>query len=301
MRTLVILNPMADHGRAGALAEKIITISTSFGEIDLTRTNYPGHAQELAQAAVDQGYELIGAAGGDGTVHEIINGLYREDRPGLPMGIIPVGSGNDFAHGLNLYADLETSLKRLFTGRPIQTDLARISDDRGRKELFNNGLGIGFDATVNIQSRLITRIHGFGMYFLATLRTIAFYYQTPRLQIKFDDQLVEQDALLLAVGLGPRIGGGFYLTPDAQFSDGLLDSCTVNPVSRLTMIQMLPRVMRGSHITSRHVTMRRSQIIELNSNQPLPIHIDGEIFAFTDDNVRQLKIEILPSALSLMG
>jgi YegS/Rv2252/BmrU family lipid kinase len=301
MRIKIILNPIADHGRAVTLKEKIPAWFAPFQEADLDESQHPNHARRLAEEAAEQGYDVIVAAGGDGTVHEIVNGIVHEGQAKTKLGVIPIGSGNDFAHGLGLNLTPEKAVARLFSERAHQLDLAHVEDEHGRSEIFNNGLGIGFDAMVNIQSRTITRVHGFAMYALATLRTIALYYQTPHMILAYDEQRIEQDTLLLAVGVGPRIGGGFYLTPDAIFDDNLLDSCTVNPVGRLTMLRMLPEVMRGTHVTSRHVTMRRSKTIRVQANMPLPIHIDGEVFAYPEDNVKALNITSLPAALTVLG
>jgi len=301
MRIRVIFNPMANHGQSRHLMEKIESLGNAYGHLDVVATEYPGHATELTRAAMDEGLEIVAAAGGDGTVHELVNALVQDGRSPAALGIIPLGSGNDFAFGMNLYDDLETAVKRLFTGQPRLIDVIKIEDDHGRSQFVNNGLGIGFDAMINIQSRLITRVHGFTMYALATLRTIALYYQTPHLKMRFDDLDIEQDALFISVGNGPRIGGGYHLTPDAQVDDGWLDSCTVNPVGRTTMLYMLPKVMRGTHVTSRHVTMRRSQAIEITSDLALPIHVDGEIFAYPEDDVHQIKMSILPALLPVVS
>ncbi|UCG23585.1 MAG: diacylglycerol kinase family lipid kinase [Chloroflexota bacterium] len=301
MKSVVILNPMADHGRSQRLAELIPRWSEKISHCDLWITEGPGHATALARSAVDQGFELVISAGGDGTVHEIVNGLMQEDSLPVPLGIIPWGSGNDYAYGLNLPDDPHEAFVRIFDGPHCRVDLARLADDRGQTELAMNGIGIGFDATVSIQTRTITRVHGFAMYMLAVLRTIALYYQTPRLQIRFDDQLVEQRTLMLSIGIGPRIGGGFLLTPDAIVHDALLDSCAVNPIGRLTMMRLLPKAMTGNHITSKHVVMRRSHSIQIISNMALPIHADGEIYAYHEDNVRRLTITSLPAALTIYG
>jgi len=301
LQTVVILNPTADHGRTSRLQSLIPTWAEEFGGCELWLTERPGHATELARAAVDQGCQLVIAAGGDGTMHEIINGLAGDGPATVPLGIIPLGSGNDYPHGLGLAEDPRQAYRRIFDGRQMVVDLARYEDEHGRSELAMNGLGIGFDATVSIQTRTITRVHGFAMYMLAALRTIAFYYQTPQMRVNFDDELVEQRTLMLSIGIGPRIGGGFRLTPDADLTDGLLDSCMVNPIGRATMMRLLPEAMKGSHITSQHVVMRRNQRIEIESNMALPIHADGEIFAYHEDNVRQLTITSLPAALTIRG
>jgi diacylglycerol kinase family enzyme len=119
--------------------------------------------------------------------------------------------------------------------------------------------------------------------------------------VNFDDEEVRQGALLLAVGVGPRVGGGFRITPDARFDDGLLDSCLVEPVGRLTMLAMLARVMRGTHVSASFVEMRRNRVIRIESDLPLPVHVDGEIFATVADNVQSIKLTCLPERLAIMS
>jgi len=300
MKTALVINPLANHGQSEHLIEGITSLIREFDDPVILMTERPGHAVELAREAVDKGAELMIAVGGDGTVHETVNGMVDGGKSEATLGIIPIGSGNDLAFGMGYSKDLNEAVSTVYKGRRQWIDLARLEDDQGRSRLATNGIGIGFDATVTIQSRTITRIHGFPMYALATLRTIALYFQAPQVRMRFDDELVEQQILLLAIGLGPRVGGGFYLTPDALHDDDLLDSCTVNPVSRPTMLSMLPRVMRGSHTTSKHVKMRRSHVVDIESELPLPIHVDGEIFAYPDDNVRRLTVTSLAKGLPVM-
>lgn len=302
MRVKVILNPWSDRGRAAKLKDKIPLWARQVGgAVDLVLTERPGHAKLLAREAAVAGYDLVAAAGGDGTVHEVVNGLVQGGHANAALGVIPIGSGNDFAFSQGIPLDPLLAVTRLFTGQRRMIDLARIEDEHGRFALFDNNLGIGFDAIVVIQTEGITRVHGFMMYFLAVLRTIAFYYQTPHLTLDFDGEQVAQPVLFLAMGLGPRGGGGFFLTPDARHDDDRVDSCTVNPIGRLTMLGMLTKAIKGTHVTSRHITMRKSQRIVVQADQPLPIHIDGEIFAYPRDNVRQITVTSLPQALPVVG
>ena len=290
MKTALLINPQANHGQAELVVDQVISLIRERVDPVIMMTKKPGHAVELARDAVDQGVELLISVGGDGTVHEAVNGMVIGGKTGTTLGIIPIGSGNDLAFGMGFSEDIGEAVSIIFEGKKRRIDLARLEDDRGHFVLVTNAIGVGFDATVTIQSRMITRVHGFPMYLLATLRTIALYYQAPQVRLRFDDERVEQKITLLAVGLGRRVGGGFYLTPDAIHDDDLLDSCTVNPVSRTTMLAMLPRVMRGSHITSKHVKMRRNQLIDIKSDMPLPIHVDGEIFAYPEDDVRRITV-----------
>lgn len=301
MRVKVILNPTSDRGRAIEAKTHIQTAGQQYGQLDVAVTERPNHATDLARRAADAGYDMVVAAGGDGTIHEIVNGLVFGDKADTVLGVIPIGSGNDFAFALGISKEIKTAVSRLFTQKPQIIDLARIEDNKGRYTIVNNGIGIGFDATIAVESRNITRLHGFPMYMLATLRTIAFYYNTPRCELHFDDERLTQEILLLAVGVGPRAGGGFLLTPDAKLNDAMLDSCLINPVGRLTMLGMLLKVMKGRHGTHSAVSMRRHRRLVIRANMPLPIHTDGEIFAYPHDDVREVAITSLPAAIRVIA
>ena len=301
MRVKVILNPRSGQGRAREQTGMIDTLGQRYGDLDIVPTQRPGHAVELAAAAASEGYDLVAAAGGDGTVHEVVCGLMGDgDRATLPLGIIPIGSGNDLAYGLGIREKPEEAVQRVFTGTRRAIDLGRVVDDRGRATVFHNNLGIGFDAIVVMRTETISRIQGFLMYLTAVLQTIAFYYETPYMEMTFDGQPVNQRALFLYAGVGPRGGGGFLMTPDARWDDDRIDTCLCNPVGRLTMLAMLTRVMKGTHVTSRHVTMRRNHTITARSSSPMPIYVDGEMFAYPRDGVHEVTITSVPAAVEVM-
>ena len=301
MRIKIIMNPWSDQQRAIEHKSQIEGLIQQYGTADLVLTEQPGHAAKLARQAADDGYDLVVAAGGDGTVHEVVNGLVRGDKADVMLGVLPIGSGNDFAFGLGIpLEDLDTAVARLFQGEPRLVDLGRIEDEHGRYELFDNNFGLGFDAIVVIRTEAITRVHGFMMYLTAVFQTIALYYQTPHVDVWFDDEKVSQETLFLAMGVGPRGGGGFFLTPDAVADDDLIDSCLVNPVGRLTMLGLLGQAIKGTHIHSKHVTMRKNKRIRIQSSMPMPIHIDGEIFAYPKDNIRQVTVSSIPAALRVV-
>src|ERR1044072_2260692 len=149
----IILNPMADMGNAWRVARDLRSITEEHGGVDWSGTVYPGHAIELAQQAGEQGYGMVIAMGGDGTVHEVINGLMKipeEKRPVL--GIVPVGSGNDFAHGINASRKPTEALTRALNGEASTVALGLTIDEQGHREYFDNTLGIGFGAVVTIRS-----------------------------------------------------------------------------------------------------------------------------------------------------
>ncbi len=300
MRVQVILNPWADRGRGAAQAAVIQQVAQQYGGVDLIQTERPGHARDLARQAADEGYDLVVAAGGDGTISDVVNGLMRGSKAVARLGIIPIGSGNDLAWSLKISTKVETAVHQLFKGSPRTIDLARIEDDQGRFRIVDNNIGIGFDAVVVIATENITRVHGFLMYLLATLRTIATYSQMPQITAHFDDEQIEQTVLFIAFGVGPRGGGGFLLTPNARQDDDRVDTCTVNKMGRLRIMSLLLTVFNGSHVRSRFVTMRQNKQIRVRADRPMPIHTDGEMFAYPQDNVREVTVTSLPGAIEVI-
>ena len=157
MHIKVILNPWADRGRGIQHKETIENLGHQHGGLDLVVTQRPKQAQNLALQAADEGYDVIAAAGGDGTIHEVVNGL-EASHSEARLGVLPIGSGNDFAYAMGVSTDLETAVPRLFNGSSRTIDLARIQDDRGRFQIVDNNIGIGFDAMVVVQTESITRV-----------------------------------------------------------------------------------------------------------------------------------------------
>jgi YegS/Rv2252/BmrU family lipid kinase len=221
-----------------------------------------------------------------------------ERRPAL--GVVPIGSGNDFAGGAGVLRPAPEAVTRLFAGQTRPTDIALIRDEHGRVEFWGNVCGIGFDAAVNLQSRTIPLVHGFFMYLAATLKTIALDYAAPQMKLRWDDGEVDKAILMVTVGNGPREGGGFQTTPDSKMDDGLLDFVVIDKVSRAMMLRLIPEVMNGTHARFPQITLSRTRRLTLDTDRPLPIHLDGEVFAHYEANVRHVEIEVIPGAIQLV-
>ena len=297
----LIVNPNADLGRAWHKAADLRPVVEEFGGADWTGTVYPTHATELARQAAEEGYELVIAAGGDGTAHEVINGLMQvqvERRPKL--GIVPLGSGNDFAYSIGMDAHPEIAIRQVFSGKPHPVDIGRLQDNRNRTEYFDNAVGIGFDATVTIRSRNLTFLRGFIMYLFAVLQTITLNHDAPRLQITSDLENFTEEMLMFVMCNGSREGGGFLVAPEAKTDDGIFHYAGVRRVSRLMMLRLVPEVMKGTHPRFPQVRMGQFHKLELQSDRPLVIHMDGEIFAGFGVDVRQLSVEIIPGAIQAL-
>jgi diacylglycerol kinase (ATP) len=300
-KTKLIVNPNADLGRAWRWAADLRPIVDQFGGADWAGTVYPTHASELARQAAEEGYKLVIAAGGDGTVHEIINGLMQvpiEKRPRL--GIVPLGSGNDFSSAVGANPKSVLALQQVFTGTPRRMDVGLLRDGQGRREYWNNSVGIGFDATVVIRSRRMSMVRGFLIYLVAVLQTIILNHEAPRLSVKTDRETWEKETIALVLCNGGREGGGFQICPQASPFDRVFHYTAIDQVNRLMMLRLLPELMKGTHERFPQVTISQFTQMDVNSDRPLTIHTDGEIFAGFGMDVRKLSIEIIPGAIEVM-
>ncbi len=296
----LILNPTANHGRSQQKAADLRPLMANHSA-DWSGTEYPGHATELARQAGEQGYDLVVSLGGDGTVHEVINGLMqvpKETRPAL--GIVPLGSGNDFAHVLGLPADPGEALLSAVNGQPHSLDVGSLRDENDRLEYFINTAGMGFDAVITLHTKKITAIHGFMMYFVALIIAIFRNFDRIDLHVETDQETWDLSTLMLALGNGPREGGGFIITPDARLDDGLLNYATIRKISRLMMFRLIPEVMQGTHGRFEQVRLGTCRTMAVASQQPLYIHCDGEIYAGFGTDVRKLVIQIIPNSIQFL-
>jgi diacylglycerol kinase (ATP) len=300
-KTRIILNPMADMGNAWKVANDLRPMITQYGNADWSGTVYPTHATELAMQSGEQGYELIVAIGGDGTVHEVVNGIMQLPANRRPtLGVVPVGSGNDFAHAIGVPMRPDHALALALGGEASAIDVGVMTDENGRREYFDNTLGIGFDAVVTIRSHQLPLLRGFPMYLTAVIQTIVLNHDPAKMQIDMDGRKWEQSNLLLALCNGPREGGGFMVAPDARPDDGILHFAMIRKVSRLMMFRLVPEVMRGTHGTFEPVTLGSCKKMSLIADRPLYIHADGEVYTSFGSNLRHVSVEVLPGALTVV-
>jgi len=298
-----IMNPTANMGKAWRLAADLRPVMDEYGGADWAGSVFPTHAVELARQAVHEGYEMIIAGGGDGTVHEIINGLMQfpiEDRPKL--GVVPLGSGNDFAHGIGMPEEPWEALRQIFTGTPRKIDLGYVEDDRGRQEFWQNTVGIGFDAIVTIYSHNLPLVRGFLMYLIAVLKTVFLNHQPLNVNVTVDGEHDWEDQLLmLTLCNGPREGGGFKISPDSMMDDGRFEYVAVKSVSRPMMLRLIPEFMRGAHLRFPKISLHPFRQLEIKSDQSMYIHMDGEIFSGFSSDLRYLKVEHYPKAIQIVA
>lgn len=257
---------------------------------EVLTTDGPRDAVRLARDAASRGAPLVVAVGGDGTAHEVVNGLAGSD---ATFGLVPVGTGNDMALALDVPPDLDGALSVIRSGLVRRIDLGHFDDDRW----FGNSLGLGFEAQVTLESRKVQRLSGFAVYLWAVVRALA-RLRCPNLTIRVDGRELDGPRLLVCVGNGPRVGGGFLLTPDARHDDGVLDLCIVEGMGRLRVLRTLPKAISGTHVTTPGILMLRGRTIEIDCAEGFPFHADGEVI---DVARKRLRIEIRPGMLKAIA
>ncbi len=321
----VILNPYANRGGGARYRERILRAFAKVGAaVALVETAGQGHARELAQSAHEAGYDIIVAAGGDGTINEVVNGLslaagaaVEEAAPNADgahqssnatigtLALLPIGGGNDFAHVLGYPRDVVAVARLIVAGNTRLIDLAQLTFwQRGERvdRYYINSLGIGLEAHVGAESDRITWLRGPLRYVLAALRGLQRY--TP-IQIAITGQTPQDaafqftgEALMVTVGNSPRTGGGFYLTPDAQVDDGWLDVLIARGMSPWRALQLMPSTRVGSHVDHPSVIMMRSCQLAITCPSGCGIHTDGEVLA---DAADRLAISVLPRRLAVIA
>jgi diacylglycerol kinase (ATP) len=303
-RARLILNPTAGGGRGRRLADHILVGLERRGvTADLVATTAPREGGRLGLEAARSGFDLVVAVGGDGTVHEVGNGLLRALSQGVDgpvLGILPVGSGNDFAKLIGPLDDLEASMDILVYGRLRRLDAARASWAGGDR-WFLNAAGTGIDVEVvrHILRKRGRPTPGVARYLSAVLKALVSYRAIP-LRLRLDDRILEREIMIIAAANGRCIGGGFWVCPNAEPDDGRFDICIVNRVSFLGALRALPLVMRGRHEKHPKVEMYRSKQVEIEATGPesLFFQMDGELHEPPD--ARTLSLRILPKALPVM-
>ncbi len=241
----------------------------------LVRTDAPGHAKELAAQAVRQGATHVVAVGGDGTVHEVANGLLDADTDAA-LGVVPIGSGNDFAKLLGLYGhDPLHAVARLVTARSRRFDAGRVGGVGW--EWFVNSVGFGFaPAVVKTRDRM-QHLHGFLSYLVPVVRTF-FTFEPMVFDLAAPGFRERGYMMMIEVCNGTTSGGSYRFAPDADPADGKMDVCLIRRVSLPRFLLAIPRVMRGTHVKMREVAIvQTTKLVVRSPDQPLMLHVDGEL------------------------
>jgi len=269
MKTHVIINFRAGRNRTRQLWPQVKSALQKTGwQLKECDTQYPGHATVLAAAAVNKGAEQVVVVGGDGTLNEVVNGLAGSS---LTLGLIPTGTGNDFARTVGVSLDPLQAVLQLYTGKVRPIDLGKVGE-----RYFLNACGIGFDARVaHLINEGFHRFTGKPAYLLAAARVFLTFRPLP-VTIVVDGSVMEKKVLLVAVTNARYYGGGIKISPEALVDDGKLDICIVEDLSRAQFLKNFPSIYYGGHVNHPKVSLLRGKTIDISGDERLYAHVDGE-------------------------
>ena len=299
LHTKLIVNPIAGAGRTLKKWPHIRDLLKSIGlrfEHDITEA--PKHAIELARAAVRKGYELVVCVGGDGTINEVVNGLYDSGAiTDVTLGIISTGTGSDYIRTIGIPSRYEDACQRLLNPTKLQVDIGVVeyaSNSGQLKRLFVNFAGLGFDAeVVRATTQKYKALGGMPAYLLGLLTTLL-CYKNRDITLKLDGQAQEKRVCSAVVNNGKYGGGSMLMAPDADPSDGLFDVLTIDDLSKPDLLWSLPRIYKGTHLTHPKVTMTRAKEVEIETRQRIFLQADGELLGEAP-----ARFSLLPSALNI--
>jgi diacylglycerol kinase (ATP) len=311
--TLVIYNPVAGRGRVREYWPRVEqALREANVDFEAIATEEPIHALRIAEAEARKRKAIV-AVGGDGTVHEVVNGLLRasHEKETISLGVIGLGNGDDFAKMIPPETavgcqpdDWRAAVARIAAGKTALFDAVRITGDAmlpeslGNIRYFVNGMDLGFGALTSLNFKKIPKfLTGKAGYLAAVFKTML-AYNLPRVRLQFDDEPpFEKKTTMTVVMNGRCFGSCFWVCPEARADDGLLDVMVTEPIGRLTILKMVPKLMKATHMQEPVVRFYKARRVLIESAEPFAVEADGEIPALA---ARRLEVELLPQRLRVM-
>jgi YegS/Rv2252/BmrU family lipid kinase len=288
----IIVNPKAGRGRGfGELKQALAATSL---DVSYAETSGPGHASDLAAAARAEGVRMVVAAGGDGTVHEVVNGLLNEPRGAMPvLGIVPLGSGCDYVRTFGIPTEIPAAVSLLASAKaPTQVDAGEIVFADNQHRFFMNIAEVGIGPEVVDRAARLPRFLGPAMYFVAFCLTLPRFKQR-RAHVEADGASEDVGLTNLVVAIGQVFGGGMRVAPNADPSDGLFD-VQIQTGSKRDYVAGIPKVYKGTHIPHPRIAEHRTTTLSITCDPAGVIEADGEVLGKTPATFR-----VLPGVLRL--
>jgi diacylglycerol kinase (ATP) len=287
VQALVIVNPVAGKTCKYWPAIKKVLKEKEY-DFDFQFTEERGHATTIAREA--NGFDIIASVGGDGTLNEIVNGIMGRD---VIVSVIPTGTANDFVKSAGLFSDCITAAHHIFSENFRLVDVGSLVYDGG-KRYFIGVAGMGFDGLV---SKTTSDIHkpkaGTIPYVLGILKHLA-DYKSVEVSLIVDNACVEQKVMFVDVANGKYVGAGMTIAPHAEVDDGLFDVIIFGDLGKIESLIKLPTLYRGTHLKNKRIGFLRGEHVELHSEEPLSIHVEGEYIGQTpavfDIHKKALKV-----------
>ena len=296
----LIVNPTAGAGRTAKKWPYIKQLLKNKGlrfEHDITEA--PGHAIELAKSAVKKGYKLVVSVGGDGTINEIVNGIYAAGGiKDIELGIIGTGTGSDYIRTIGISRHYQVSCHHLLNPIKKSVDLGMvefINGGQSTKRIFANFAGLGFDAeVVRSTTKKFKSLGGKPAYLMGLFSTFA-TYKNHKIHLTIDGQKEDRKICTIVMSNGKYGGGSMLIAPEADPSDGLFEVLIIGDISKPDLLWSLPRIYRGTHLTHPKVTLKRAKEVVIYTDEKMSIQADGELIG-----EGPARFSVLPSALNLL-
>jgi YegS/Rv2252/BmrU family lipid kinase len=289
---VVILNPAAGGGKTLKSLPRIHGILKRLGRsyaIYLTKER--GDAITAARNYAEQGAKRIIAAGGDGTINEVANGIYESGQRPI-MAVVPAGHGSDFARTLELPKSVEQSVLNACEHEPHDVDLGLATYEDGSTRAFINIAGLGFDALVAEKAQT-SRLPGANLPYLGSALKTLVSFKNIGVHISVDGETLDTPAVFVQIANARYMGGGYHFAPMAKYDDGLLDLCLVGNFAKTELIRAIPSCYKGTHVKLEKFTHRSGKTISVTTDSPAKVQLDGEILGTTP-----VTFTVLPGAIS---
>jgi diacylglycerol kinase (ATP) len=295
-KTVFLVNPASANGKTGKRWPQIAQAAHAAGlRGEAIFSERAGQLGELAREAADEGATLLVVVGGDGTVHEVVNGL--AGREGVELALIPRGTGWDFARGHAIPKRLSEALRIAQDGIARPFDLGRATyrtDGREETAWFANMASVGMSGAVAAKANSTTKALGAKTSYLLALGVVFARWKNVHLRVRVDEE--ERDALMedTIVAVGRYLAGGMKITPDAEPDDGLFDVLLIGDVTKAELVRVMPKIYRGTHLPHPKGEVLRGSTVSIEADEPMPIQLDGE-----QPGTTPVSFELVPAAIRL--
>lgn len=282
---LFIVNPVAGKKNIGKITSHIQEVMEKNNcTYEIKKTEKVGDAEVFAQEAKNKDYSTIVSVGGDGTLHEVVNGMLGGVKK---LGVVPTGTGNDFARSLGIPMDIKQSIEVLVKRNFIKADIGRLNGN-----CFVNFCSIGLDALIAEEANKIKKYFSSTYaYIIGVVKGLA-RFKSIKVELVIDGKKYEEEIMLAAICNGAYYGGGMKIAPDAEIDDGLFDICVVRKMSKLKLLFLFPSIFTGKHVSYDEVKMYRGKDVQVLSKDKFNVNADGEIVSNRPIRMQMLENEI---------
>jgi diacylglycerol kinase (ATP) len=296
LSTIFLVNPASANGKTGKRWPEIARAAHAAGlRGEAIFSERPGQLGDLAREAANEGATLLVVVGGDGTVHEVVNGI--AGREGVELALIPRGTGWDFARTHKVPKRLDVALRIAKDGQARTFDLGRATyrtNGSERTTWFANMASVGMSGAVAAKANSTTKALGAKTSYLYALGTVFARWKNVELRVRVDEE--ERSGLMedTIVAVGRYLAGGMMITPDAEPDDELFDVLLIGDLTKTELVRVMPKIYRGTHLPHPKGEVLRGRTVSIEANDPLPIQLDGE-----QPGTTPVRFEIAPAAIRL--